>query len=69
MKSRLILVVTIIAVMVVSVAIAHQSCPSGKSSDGVVKCCAADKSKVCDKDHDHGGSKDSNSPKDPNCKS
>jgi hypothetical protein len=69
MKSRLILVVTIIAVMVVSVAIASQNCPSGKSSDGIVKCCAAEKSKSCDKDHDPNGSKDANSPKDPNCKS
>ena len=80
MKSRLIFVITIIAVMVVTVAIASQNCPLGKSNCQAIcqrsgacelgkGCCIKDKDKECskEKDKDKVCDKDKQKDKDPNC--
>jgi hypothetical protein len=73
MKSRLILVITIIAVIV---AIASQNCPFGKSACQTIcqrsgacelgKGCGI-KNKEKDQDKDKGCEKDKEKDKDPNC--
>ena len=80
MKSRLILVITIIAAMAVTVAIANQNCPFGKSDCLAISqqsdasefgkgCCIKDKDKKCDKekDKDRACDKDKQKDKDPDC--
>jgi len=74
MKSRILVILTIMAVVAVTAAIARNSCPVGKSDCQVIchrsgacelgkGCGIKDKEKGCDKDKD----KDPNS--DPNSKS
>lgn len=78
MRSRLILIVTIIATMVVTVAIASQNCPFGKSDCQAIcqqsgacelgkGCGIKDKDKTCDKDKDQDRDRDRDRDRDPNC--
>jgi hypothetical protein len=80
MRSGLIFVVTIVAAMAVTVAIANQNCPFGKSDcqaicqqSGVCElgkgCGIKDKDKKCDKekDKDRVCEKDKQKDKDPDC--
>jgi hypothetical protein len=75
MKSRILVILTIVAVVAVTVAIARQSCPVGKSDCQVIcqrsgacelgeGCGIKDKEKGCNKDKEKGCDKDKD--KDPN---
>jgi hypothetical protein len=79
MKSRILVILTIVAVVAVTVAIASQSCPIGKSDCQVIcqrsgacelgeGCGIKDKDKACDKEKDKDKEKgcDKDKDKDPN---